>query len=188
MTLKELENKLAAEGENYRNMEMPEELKWKLKQAAVRARRTRRLRKAGAAAAAVLFLVLLPNTGENMAYAMGNLPVVGRLFRAVTFMNYQYEGDRFNADVDVPQIVIKDGEGDRQGNTAELDETIKQVNFDIEETISRLVAEFQASAELGESYGELEVRHETVTDDDRYFSLKLFIYQGAGSGTQSYKI
>ena len=61
MTLKELENKLAAEGENYRNMEMPEELKWKLKQAAVRARRTRRLRKAGAAAAAVLFLVLLPN-------------------------------------------------------------------------------------------------------------------------------
>ncbi len=188
MTLKELENKLAAEGENYRNMEMPEELKWKLKQAAVRARRTRRLRKAGAAAAAVLFLVLLPNTGENMAYAMGNLPVVGRLFRAVTFMNYQYEGDRFNADVDVPQIVIKDGEGDRQGNTAELDETVKQVNFDIEETISRLVAEFQASAELGESYGELEVRHETVTDDDRYFSLKLFIYQGAGSGTQSYKI
>ena len=90
--------------------------------------------------------------------------------------------------MDVPQIVIKDGEGDRQGNTAELDETIKQVNFDIEETISRLVAEFQASAELGESYGELEVRHETVTDDDRYFSLKLFIYQGAGSGTQSYKI
>ena len=37
------------------------------------------------------------------------------------------------------------------------------------------MAEFQASAELGESYGELEVRHETVTDDDRYFSLKLFI-------------
>lgn len=184
MTLKELENKLAAGGQNYRDMETPEELKWKINQAAGRARRIRRFRKAGAVAAAALFLVLLPNTGESVACAMGNLPVVGRLFRAVTFMNYQYEGDRFNADVDVPQIVIEDVEG----GAGELDETVKGINFDIEETISQLVAEFQASAELGESYGGLEVQHETVTDSDRYFSLKLFIYQGAGSGTQSYKI
>lgn len=184
MTLKELENKLAAGGQNYRDMETPEELKWKINQAAGRARRIRRLRKAGAVAAAALLLVLLPNTGESVACAMGNLPVVGGLFRAVTFMNYQYEGDRFNADVDVPQIVIEDV----GGGAGELDETVKGINFDIEDTISQLVAEFQASAELGESYGGLEVQHETVTDSDRYFSLKLFIYQGAGSGTQSYKI
>ena len=65
-----------------------------------------------------------------MAYAMGNIPVVGRLFQAVTFRDYR---------------------------------------------------------ELGESYGGLEIHHETVTDNEQYFTLKLSIYQAAGSGAESYK-
>ena len=32
-----------------------------------------------------------------------------------------------------------------------------------------------------------QIHHETVTDNDRYFTLKLSIYQGAGSGMESYK-
>lgn len=52
---------------------------------------------------------------------------------------------------------------------------------------NRLIGEFQASADLGESYGSLEIHHETVTNNDRYFTLKLSIYQGAGSGFESYK-
>lgn len=47
---------------------------------------------------------------------------------------------------------------------------------------------FNASAELGESYGSLEIHHETVTDNEQYFTLKLSIYHGAGSGSESYKL
>lgn len=175
-----------------RNVPVPPELEWKLNTVVGsprRARGIRRMRTAVAVAAAVLILMILPNTGESIACAMGNLPIVGRLFRAVTFMDYQYEDERFNADVDMPQIVL-DGEQPQSaaGMSGELDETIKQINLDIEGITEQLVAEFAASAAQGESYDSLEIRHETVTDNDRYYALKLFIYRGAGSGTQSGKI
>lgn len=156
---------------------------------------------AAAVAAAAAVLVILPNTGASVAYAMGSIPVVGKLFQAVTFRDYQYESDRFDANVEVPQIVVDDmaGEGEKtpeQDSAAgqskgeisdELQGTLDQINFDIEEVTNQLIEEFQASADLGESYGSLEIHHETVTNNDRYFTLKLSMYQGAGSGFESYK-
>lgn len=163
-----------------------------------------------AAAAAAVLLVVLPNTGAAAAHAMGSLPVVGKLFQAVTFRDYQYESDRFNANVEVPQILVDDmaggmtgengaakGEADTGSSTAagrneqessgQLQETVEQINFDIEEVTNQLVEEFQKSADAGESYGSLEIHHETVTDNEEYFTLKLSLYQGAGSGYESYK-
>ena len=107
--------------------------------------------------------------------------------------------------VEVPQIVVDDmaeeeeqtsgqeaekdtAEGQKKEEASdELQGTLEQINFDIEEVTNRLIGEFQASADLGESYGSLEIHHETVTNNDRYFTLKLSIYQGAGSGFESYK-
>lgn len=64
---------------------------------------------------------------------------------------------------------------------------MEQINFDIEKVTNQLIEEFQASADLRESYGSLTINHETVTNNERYFTLKLSIYQGAGSGYESYK-
>ena len=147
---------------------------------------------------------------------MGALPVVGKLFQAVTFRDYQYESDRFDADVEVPQIRVDDmaneaadtdgmGSGsnaargdaettdsasDGQSGEKSSDQmqgTVEQINFDIEKVTNQLIEEFQESADLGESYGSLDIHHETVTDNDKYFTLKLSLYRGAGSGFQSYK-
>ena len=71
-------------------------------------KKKRLYRMAAAVAAAAALLVILPNTGADVAYAMGNLPVVGRLFQAVTFRDYQYESERFEANVEVPRIVVED--------------------------------------------------------------------------------
>lgn len=168
-------------------------------------KKTVRFRIAAAVAAAAAVLVILPNTGASVAHAMGSIPVVGKLFQAVTFRDYQYESDRFDANVEVPQIVVDDmaGEGektpeqDKEKDSAagqskgeisdELQGTLDQINFDIEEVTNQLIEEFQASADLGESYGSLEIHHETVTNNDHYFTLKLSMYQGAGSGFESYK-
>ena len=193
-------------------------------------------RMAAAVAAAAALLVILPNTGAEVAYAMGNLPVVGKLFQAVTFRDYQYESERFEANVEVPQIVVEDvgkeeegmgekerGTGEKEGGTGEkeggagekeggagekeagteegresekgetenrdenVQQTVDEINFDIEQVTGQLIEEFQESAELGESYGSLEIHHETVTDNENYFTLKLSMYRGAGSGFESYK-
>lgn len=167
-------------------------------------KKTLRFRIAAAAAAAAI-LIILPNTGAGAAYAMGSIPVVGKLFQAVTFRDYRYESERFDANVEVPQIVVDDmaGEGektpeqDKEKDSAagqnkgeissELQGTLDQINFDIEEVTNQLIEEFQASADLGESYGSLEIHHETVTNNDRYFTLKLSMYRGAGSGYEFYK-
>lgn len=189
--LKELEKRLLEEKKHYQEIPIPEELKGKLEAVTKKAGKVRRFRIPAVAAAAVALLVLLPNTGADIAYAMGNIPVIGKLFQAVTFRDYQYESERFDANVEVPQIVVENmgeaGEETEEGSE-QLQETIDQVNFDIEEVTDQLIEEFKASAELGESYGSLEIHHETVTDNEQYFTLKLSIYQGAGSGSESYKL
>ena len=186
-------------------------------------KKKRLYRMAAAVAAAAALLVILPNTGADVAYAMGNLPVVERLFQAVTFRDYQYESERFEANVEVPRIVVEDvgkgemgkeeaGTGEKEAGTGEkemgkeeggeaekgetgetenrdenVQQTVDEINFDIEQATSQLIEEFQESAELGESYGSLEIHHETVTDNENYFTLKLSMYRGAGSGFESYK-
>lgn len=187
----ELENRLHAGREEYQKIPVPAQMEEKIREATGGVGKVRRFRIPAAVAAAVVVLVILPNTGADIAYAMGNIPVVGRLFQAVTFRDYQYESERFNANVEVPQIVVDDVEKPDQEpaeNSQKLQETIEQVNFDIDEVTNQLIEEFKESAELGESYGGLEIHHETVTDNDRYFTLKISIYQAAGSGTESYKI
>jgi len=187
--LQELENRLSEERTNNRKIPVPEELKGKVETAAGRSGKGRRFRIPAVIAAVVALLVLLPNTGAEIACAMGNIPVIGKLFQAVTFRDYQYESERFNADVEVPQIVVEDMGESAEGTDEDdqLQETLDQVNFDIEEMTDRLIEEFKASAELGESYGGLEIHHETVTDNEQYFTLKLSIFQVAGSGSESYK-
>ncbi len=188
--LKELEKRLLEEKKHYQEIPVPEELKGKLEEAAKAPGKVHRFRIPAGVAAAVVLLVLLPNTRADIAYAMGNIPLIGKLFQAVTFRDYRYESERFDANVEVPQIIVEDmgetGE-ESEDDSKQLQETIEQVNFDIEEVTNQLIEEFKASAELGESYGSLEIHHETVTDNEQYFTLKLSIYQGAGSGSESYK-
>ncbi|MBD5526212.1 MAG: DUF3298 domain-containing protein [Lachnospiraceae bacterium] len=188
--LKELEKRLLEEKKRYQEIPVPEELKGRLEEATKTPGKVHRFRIPAVVAATVALLVLLPNTGANIAYAMGNIPLIGKLFQAVTFRDYQYESERFDADVEVPQIVVEDtGETseETEADSKQLQETIEQVNFDIEEVTNQLIEEFKASAELGESYGSLEIHHETVTDNEQYFTLKLSIFQVAGSGSESYK-
>ena len=191
---RDTEERILSGREDYRRIPVPGEMRDRLEAGIARAEAERkrgtekekrkriRFRAAAVAVAAALFVVL-PNTGADVAHAMGSLPVVGKLFQAVTFRDYQYESDRFDADVEVPRIVADDAADD-----AEKAETVEQINFDFEKVTNQLIEEFQASAELGESYGTLEIHHETVTDDENYFTLKLSIYQGAGSGYESYKL
>ena len=71
--------------------------------------------------------------------------------------------------------------------SGKLEETIKQVNIDIEQVTNQMIEEFQACADSGESYGGLEIRHETVTDNESYFTLKLSVFRSSGNGMESYK-
>ena len=65
----------------------------------------KKMRAATVAAAAVAAFIILPNTSAGVAHAMEQIPVMGRLVNVVTFRDYQYEDERNQADIEIPEIV-----------------------------------------------------------------------------------
>lgn len=160
-----------------------------------------------AAAAAVALFIILPNTSASVAYAMSGIPVVGKLVGAVTFRNYRYESDRHMADVEVPELVVKEdgsmtsqttptageqgiqaGTGTKTGQETEKTETIQktteEINREIQEITDQIIGEFEENLKYEEGYQDVMVKSEVVNTTEQYFTLKLICYQGAGSGAE----
>ena len=112
-------------------------------------------------AAAVLALVILPNSNASMAAALGQLPVVGSLFQAVTFRTYQADNGGDHASISVPQIV---DDTDSQG--------AQQINETIQQYTDQLIAEFEQESNA-DGYFNLDVSWEVVTNTDRWFTLRI---------------
>ena len=152
---------------------------------------------AAAVAAAAAVFIALPNTSAGVAYAMSNLPIVGRLVEVVTFRDYRYEDERHNADVKVPELVPEDRGADAEGTeeiteigqTSEeveekLEKSTDEINAEIREITDRLIAEFEEGLAGQEGYQDLTVSSEILSTGEDYFTLKLICYQAAGSGAE----
>lgn len=161
----------------------------------------------GTAAAVLLAaFLILPNTSANIAYAMGQIPVLGKLVKVVTFRDYSYESERHNADIKVPEIVVEDLEQQntddmqsaaQNGNTdaaqisgedqevkEKLEKTTEEINAEIQQITNDLVEEFETYMVDEQGYQDIMVDSEVLATTDDYFTLKLLCYQGAGSGYQ----
>ena len=110
-----LEDKLLEIKSDYQKKEMSkeqfEQLLAKMDQAKKEDRKDRAkkrwIRSALTVAACAGMFVVLSNTSENMAKAMGQVPFLGQLVEVVTFHRYEYESERTSARIEVPQIEIK---------------------------------------------------------------------------------
>ena len=143
---------------------------------------------AAAAAVAAVFVVL-PNTSGSVAYAMGNLPVVGKLVEAVTFRDYQYDNGGHAADIKTPGLTVKESDTEQMTDTEvqvqeNLKKTTAEINAEIEKITDQIVSEFEESRKEEEGYQEVVVKHEVISTTDDYFTLKLMCYQAAGSGAE----
>lgn len=162
----------------YKEIEMSEEQLDAMKQNISQAKTNKRvkskkaIRMITAVAAVVAVFIALPNTSANVAYAMSNIPVIGKLVEVVTFRNYEYESERHNADIEVPELVS-------DGVIA-----VDEINVEIQEITDQIVAEFEENMKNEEGYQEVIVKHEVLVTTEEYFTLKLICYQGAGSGTE----
>lgn len=198
----------------YKEMEMSAEQVEKMKKRIQDAKKEKRKRERGpvikrvtaAAAAVAAVFILLPNTSEGVAYAMSNIPVVGKLVNVVTFRDYQYESERQNADVTVPELVAdgtefvadgtepgpdgtEDGTGaDMKGRDSQVQENLKktteEINAEIQEITDQIVAEFEENVQKEGNYQDIVIKHEVLATSENYFTLKLICYQGAGSGAE----
>jgi hypothetical protein len=160
-------------------------LKMKMEEAKCENRKESRIaritRSAATAAALVIAFITLPNLSPTIAYAMGQMPILGQFVKVVTFRNYEYEDEQHKAEVVIPEIVIDDQIPVEQLQSV-LENTTNEMNAEIQKISKELLVEFvnHIRDELG--YKELIVKSEVVTTTQDYFTLKLSCYQSEASG------
>lgn len=186
-----VENQLLTLKENYIKSEMSKEQLEKLRAVIEDAKMTDRKeqnkkwmrRFAVTAAALVGAFIILPNTSATVAYAMEQIPIIGQLVQVVTFRNYEYESDRNNAEIEVPEIKI-DEELENSQVQEKLEKTTAEINAEIKSITDELIEHFKAYLEDEKGYQDVIVKSEVLATTQDYFTLKLICYQGAGSGYQ----
>ena len=179
----------------YDRIVVPEKGKEKMEEAVMRAkekkeriRRKRRIRSVGSAAAVFAILLILPNTSRTAAAAMQQIPVLGNFFQVVTIREYQVDEERYQADVKVPEVVPEHMDGRSEETAQQTKETTDAINFDIRQATEELIEEFKSTMEeFEDGYGDIIVDSEVLTDDEKWFSLDLVLYQGAGSGYERHR-
>lgn len=179
----------------YDRIVVPEKGKEKMEEAVMRAkekkeriRRKRRIRSVGSAAAVFAILLILPNTSRTAAAAMQQIPVLGNFFQVVTIREYQVDEERYQADVKVPEVVPEHMDGMSEETAQQTKETTDAINFDIRQATEELIKEFKSTMEeFEDGYGDIIVDSEVLTDDEKWFSLDLVLYQGAGSGYERHR-
>ena len=173
-----------------------------------RAEHARRRSAWTAAAAAVIVLIALPNTNVQIAHAMENIPVLGGFFRLVTVRQYNYSDENHDAEVELAQIAYGEdaGEGTPVGEAAVgaaapegtaagsaegagqedavanlSEDGVKEINQDMEATVEELIRQFEDTLSE-EGYHGLHVTQEVVTDNARYYTVKLSVLETEASG------
>ena len=178
-----------------------------------RAERVRRRSAWTAAAAAVIVLIALPNTNMQIAHAMENIPVLGGFFRLVTVRQYNYSDDNHDAEVELAQISYGEDAGEGvpagevavgaatlEGTAAESvegvgvgqeaavanlsEDGVEAVNQDMEATVEELIRQFEDTLSE-EGYHGLHVSQEVVTDNERYYTVKLSVLETEASGYEN---
>ena len=198
--------------EEYENMIIPEAGRERLQAGIDRARmekkraeHARRRSAWTAVAAAAVVMIALPNTNMQIAHAMENIPLLGGFFRLVTVRQYNYSDENHNAEVELAQINYGEdaGEGASVGEVAAApkgtaagsvegvgqeaavanlsEDGVEAVNQDMEATIEELIRQFEDTLSE-EGYHGLHVSQEVVTDNERYYTVKLSVLETEASG------
>ena len=132
------------------------------------------------AAACILFvlLVLLPNISVTYAQAVENIPVIGSLVEIFTIRNYFYSDDRHELDVQVPQVSDPDNQS-----------ASNLINQNVNELTSAVIQQFYADMEIthDKGYGSIYIDYETVTNTDKWFTLKLTVTELAASSNTYFR-
>ena len=198
--------------EEYENMKIPEAGRERLQAGIDRARmekkraeHARRRSAWTAVAAAAVVMIALPNTNMQIAHAMENIPLLGGFFRLVTVRQYNYSDENHDAEVELAQITYGEDAGEaasvgeaaaapkgtaagsvegvgQEAAVANLSEDgVEAVNQDMEATVEELIRQFEDTLSE-EGYHGLHVSQEVVTDNDRYYTVKLSVLETEASG------
>lgn len=125
------------------------------------------------------------NVNSDLAYAMEQIPVLGKVIKVITLERYQVEEENYSADIKTPKL-----EADE--NTPGIDEVNEAVLKDRDALIAEYKEIFEAYANdesLTEDDGltnhySVDADYEVVTDNDDYFVLHFSATKVSASAQQ----
>lgn len=140
---------------------------------------------AASAAAAIITFIVLPNTSASIAHAMEQIPMLGGLVKIVTLRDYEYESERYKADIKVPEIVMEEvaqGQGESDEVQNKIKKSIDEINVEIQSITDEIIEQFENETTGEAGYQDVVVTSEVLATTQDYFTLKVICYRGAGSG------
>lgn len=114
----------------------------------------------------------LLNFNPKVAYAMGELPVVGGIFELVTFRTFEYQKDTTYADVKIPKIKMN-------GLDVKYFDTITKLNDQIEKDAQTYIDQIMSD---DKGHKGLDISYDLIENSEHYLSIRLNILQTAASG------
>lgn len=179
--------------EEYMNVQPPKEGRKQLEHTISQAKRNKRRaekirfwRNVAMGTAAVFAGVFVTvNVNSDIAYAMGQIPVLGKVIKVITLDRYQVEEEHYSADIKTPKL-----ESDE--DTPGIDAVNEAVQKDRDALIAEYKEIFEAYANdesLAEDDGltnhySVDADYEVVTDNDDYFVLHFSVAKVAASAQQ----
>ena len=190
------DKKLEEMRQNYENVKIPAQLRERVEAGIRQAKEETQMKKKskvmvytgrvlGGAAAAMLVITVMANSGAAIAYAMAKIPVIGAIAEVVTFREYESSENNMETDIKIPEVSVKNEDGTVN------EETTQKINKSIQEYTDEIIAQYEADVKAaGESGGHLDVEldYSVITDSDRLFSIRFDQLLVMASGTQMVKI
>lgn len=140
------------------------------------------IRTAQTAATALLLITVLANTSAQTAYAMSQIPVLGAITKVVTFRTYEKQEGKSEAKIEIPRIGADEASG--------ISQAADQVNKSVEEYTNQVIAKFEEElkADGKEVHRGLYSGYQVLTDNSRFFTLKIETDEIMASGYQTVKL
>lgn len=131
-----------------------------------------------AACLAFVFLALLPNISMVYAKAVNKIPVLGDLAQVFTIRNYDFSNENYELQVSVAKV-------DDKKNP----EAGEHINQNIDQLTSSVIEQFYHDMELanGNGHGSIHIDYETMTNTERWYTLKLMVTETTASSNTYYK-
>jgi hypothetical protein len=157
----------------YENIEVPENtleiIEETIKKAKHKERRITILTNvASTFATVILVITILVNLSPNIAYGLSRLPVLGVVIEVVTFRNYESKDNNMQANINIPEISVKDEKGQI------LEESTQNINQSIEKYTETLISRYKEDVEAsgGEALQSVNLEYEVITNNERLFSIR----------------
>jgi hypothetical protein len=171
---------------NHENVEIPEELNFVVKKAIKTHRRQMNkgsrlgLKWTSGMVAAIVLLFAVVNMNYSVAYAMSDMPIIGRLVKVLIVREYKIDQDEYNADIKTPAVEGLENK--------ELQNSLNE-KYLVEN--EKLYAEFVKDIEdlkvVGGGHLGIESGYIVKTDSDRILSIGRYVVNTVGSSSTTFQ-